>query len=94
MAHLCEDSSNNFLALLLDQYESNHVLPERRGAGAAMDTKVGHQGAADDVRILVEAKIGDTPSKCQEAAKQARRELLFEPRALAFALCYPCQLRN
>lgn len=59
-----------------------------------MDSEVGHQGAADDVRILIEAMIGDAPLKCQEAAKQARRELLFEPRALAFALCYPCQPRN
>lgn len=94
MAHLREDSSSNSPDLLLDQYDIIHVLPEKRDTVAAMDSTVGHQGAADHVRILIEAKIGDTPLNCQEAAKQAHRELLLEPRTLAFAICYQCQLRN
>lgn len=94
MAHLREESLNSFLALRLDQHDGIHVAPERRDAGAAVGLTIGHRGAADHARILIEAKIGHTPLKCQEAAKQARRKLLFEPRALAFALCYPCQLSN
>lgn len=94
MANLREESLNSFLALRLDQYDGIHVAPERRDAGAAVDITVVHAGAADPVPILIEAKIGDTPSKRLEAAKQARRRLLSEPRALAFALCYPSHLRK
>lgn len=94
MANLREETLNSFLALRLDQYDGIHVAPERRDAGAAVDITVVHAGAADPVPILIEAKIGDTPAKRLEAAKQARRRLLSEPRALAFALCYPSHLRK
>ena len=94
MANLREESLNSFLALRLDQYDGIHVAPERRDAGAAVDVTVVHAGAADPVPILIEAKIGDTPAKRREAAKQARRRLHSEPRALAFALCYPSHLRK
>ena len=94
MANLREESLNSFLALLLDQYDGIHVAPERRDAAAAVDITVVHAAAADPVPILIEAKIGDTPSKRREAAKQALRRLHSEPRALAFALCYPTDLRK
>lgn len=94
MAILREESLNSILTLPLDQYDSIHVDPERRDAGASMDIRVVRAGAADNIPNFAEAKTGDTPSKRRKAAKQARPQLRFEPRAHVFALCYPSQLRN
>ena len=94
MANLREESLNGFLALLLDQYDGIHVAPERRDEGGAVDITVDPAGTRYPVPILIEAKIGDTPSMRREAAKQARVRLRNEPRALAFGLCYPSHLWN
>lgn len=92
MANLREESLNGFLALLLDQYEGIRVAPERREDSAVGDLTLVPAGTKDSVPILIEAKIGDTPSKRREAAKRARLRLRNEPGALAFGLCYPSHL--
>lgn len=94
MASLRKRSINDFIALLPDQYNGMHVAPEKLDEGVAEVITVGNPDAADPVRILIKAKIGATPHRSQEAAKQAHRQRHFEPCALAFALCYARQLRN
>ena len=94
MAHLQEESLNSYLALLLDEHEGIDVAAERRSPGEAIDITVMPVGTAAPLPILIEAKIGDTPTKRREAIKQARARLMSEPRALAFGLCFPVGLRT
>ena len=90
MAHLREETLNTYLALLLDSYEGIAATAERRSSTEAIDITVVHGISA--VPILIEAKIGNTPSKRRAAVLQAKSRLT--PRALAFGLCYPEYLRD
>lgn len=94
MAHLREETLNTYLALLLDSYEGISATAERRSTAEAIDITVVHGSASAPVPIFIEAKIGDTPSKRRNAAKQARSRLLEQARSLAFGLCYPDHLRD
>ena len=94
MAHLREETLNTYLALLLDGYQGITATAERRSSTEAIDITVVHGNAAAPISILIEAKIGDTPSKRRAAAKQARTRLVAAPNSLAFGLCYPIQLRD
>ena len=94
MAHLREETLNTYLALLLDGYKGITATAERRSSTEAVDITVVHGNAAAPIPILIEAKIGDTPAKRREAAKQARTRLVAAPNSLAFGLCYPIQLRD
>ena len=93
MAHLREETLNTYLALLLDSYEGITATPEKRSSTEAIDITVVHGTAVEPIPILVEAKIGKTPSKRREAVRQARSRLAA-PRSLAFGLCYPIHLRD
>ena len=47
------------------------------------------------IPILIEAKIGDTPAKRRDAARDARSRLDSGAEgSLAFGLCYPAHLRD
>ena len=94
MAHIREETLNTYLALLLDSYEGITATPERRSSTEAIDITVVHGTTVEPIPILVEAKIGDTPSKRRGAARQARARLATSPRSLAFGLCYPAHLRD
>ena len=94
MAHLREETLNTYLALLLDGYKGITATAERRSSTEAVDITVVHGNAAAPIPILIEAKIGDTPAKRREAAKQARTRLVAAPNSIAFGLCYPIQLRD
>ena len=94
MAHLREETLNTYLALLLDSQEGIAATAERRVSAEAIDITVAHEASAAPVPILIEAKIGQTPAKQKGAARQARSRLAAAPRALAFALCYPLELRD
>ena len=94
MAHLREETLNTYLALLLDNYEGITATAERRSSTEAIDITVVHGSAVAPIPILVEAKIGKTPSKRREAIRQARSRLATARRALAFGLCYPSHLRD
>ncbi len=92
--HIREESINTLLALILDARDGISAMPESRSSGAAIDLTVRHDGVAEPVPILIEAKFGDTPAKRREAAAQARSRLEGRPRAIAFGLCYPQYLRD
>ena len=94
MAHLREETLNTYLALLLDGYEGITATAERRSSTEAIDITVVHGTTVEPIPILVEAKIGNTPSKRRVAARQARSRLAASPRAVAFGLCYPTHLRD
>ena len=95
MAHIREETLNTYLALLLDSYEGITATAEKRSSTEAIDITVVHGAAVEPIPILVEAKIGDTPSKRREAVRQARSRLAAPRRAsLAFGLCYPIHLRD
>ena len=94
MAHLREETLNTYLSLLLDSYEDITAIAERRSSTEAIDITVVHGTAVAPIPILVEAKIGNTPSKRLEAVRQARSRLAAAPRLLAFGLCYPAHLRD
>ena len=93
MAHLREETLNTYLALLLDSYEGITATPERRSSTEAIDITVVHGTAVEPIPILVEAKIGKTPSKRREAVRQARSRLVAAPPARslsAFAIRSTC----
>ena len=82
MAHIREETLNTYLALLLDSYEGITATAEKRSSIEAIDITVVHGTAVAPIPILVEAKIGDTPSKRREAVRQARSRLAAAPRRL------------
>ena len=92
--HLREETLNTLLALLLSEFEGIQATAEKRLGQTAIDITVSHEGAASDLQILIEAKIGTTAGKQRAAEKQARSRLSATPRAVAFALCYPNHLRD
>ena len=94
MPHLREETLNTHLALLLDRYEGISATAESRSSTGAIDITVVHGSALAPVPIFIEAKIGDTPAKRRQAARQARSRLGGQPRSLAFGLCYPLHLRD
>ena len=94
MAHLREEVLNAYLGLLLDRYDGISATTEIRTPSHAIDITVTHSSVPAPVPILIEAKIGDTPSRRRNAAKQARSRLLGASRSLAFGLCYPLHLRD
>ncbi len=94
MAHVREESINTLLASMLDGQEGISAIAESRSSDEAIDITVRHDGVAEPVPILIEAKFGDTPAKRREAAAQARSRLEGRPRAIAFGLCYPQHLRD
>ena len=79
---------------MLDGQEGISAIAESRSSDEAIDITVRHDGVAEPVPILIEAKFGDTPAKRREAAAQARSRLEGRPRAIAFGLCYPQHLRD
>lgn len=93
-ANLREETLNTYLALLLDKYDGISATAERRSRQQAIDVTVTHEHAAAPISIYIEAKVGDSPSKRREAEKQARSRLSFQPRALAWGLCYPAYLQD
>ena len=94
MAHLREETLNTNLGHLLDGYEGITATAEKRSSIGAIDITVVHGTAVAPIPILIEAKIGNTPSKRREAIRQARSRLDAAPRSLAFGLCYPTHLRD
>ena len=94
MPHLREETLNTYLALLLDSYEGISATAESRSSTGAIDITVVHGSALAPVPIFIEAKIGDTPARRRQAARQARSRLGARPRSLAFGLCYPTHLRD
>ena len=75
---------------MLDSYDGIAATAEIRSPTEAIDITVVHGISA--VPILIEAKIGNTPSKRRAAVLQAKSRL--SPRVLAFGLCYPDHLRD
>lgn len=94
MPTIREETLNSHLALLFHRYEGISATAERRSRTKAIDISVQHAGSTAELRILIEAKIGTTPSKRRAAAAQARSRLRDSPHALAFGLCYPERLRD
>ncbi len=94
MLHVREESINTLLAFMLDGQEGISATAESRSSDEAIDITVRHDGVAEPVPILIEAKFGDTPAKRREVAEQARSRLEGRPRAIAFGLCYPQHLRD
>ena len=94
MPNLREETLNTYLALLLEDYDGINAAAEIRGSTDAIDITVTQEGPTPSVKIFVEAKIGDTKAKRRQAETQARSRLSDRPRALAFAVCYPQQLRD
>ncbi len=94
MPNLREETLNTYLALLLEDYEGINATAEIRGSTDAIDITVTQDGTTPSIKIFVEAKIGDTKAKRRQAEVQARSRLPGFPRALAFAVCYPQQIRD
>ncbi len=94
MPNLREETLNTYLALLLEDYDGINAAAEIRGSTDAIDITVTQEGPTPSIKIFVEAKIGDTKAKRRQAETQARSRLSGRPRALAFAVCYPQQLRD
>lgn len=93
MPHLGEETLNTYLALLLEDYDGINAA-EIRGPADAIDITVTQEGTTPNVKIFLEAKIGDTNAKRSQAEVQARSRLSDRPRALAYAVCYPQHLRD
>ena len=94
MPNLREETLNSYLALLLENYDGINAAAEVRDSADAIDITVTQEGATPNVKIFVEAKIGDTAAKRRQAEAQARSRLSNRPREMAFALCYPQHLRD
>ena len=94
MPNLREETLNTYLALLLEDYDGISAAAEIRGSADAIDITVTQEGTTPSVKIFLEAKIGNTGAKRRQAEAQARSRLSGRPRALAFAVCYPQQLRD
>ena len=94
MPRVREEVINSYVALRLESHLGLAALPEVRSSNEAIDITVRHQGVARPVPIRIEAKLGDSPAKRRDAAKQARSRLTTKPRSIAFGLCYPSDLAN
>ena len=94
MPHVREETLNTLLSLLLNEHEGISAASEVRSGREAIDITVRHDGVAEPVPILVEAKLGTTKAKRRAATKQAQSRLETNPRSIAFGLCYPEHLRD
>ena len=72
MPRVREEVINSYVALRLESHLGLAALPEVRSSNEAIDITVRHQGVARPVPIRIEAKLGDSPAKRRDAAKQAR----------------------
>ena len=88
-----EEVLNATLALLLDQYDDITAAAEQRQGSEAIDITVQHN-PTNNSSMVVEAKIGLSNTAKRDVVKQARERLETRPKAVAFGLCYPTELKR
>ncbi len=93
MANTREEVLNTVVASMLSKYDSIEAAPEQREGPEAIDITVRHENARN-TEVVIEAKIGTSAGKKREAAKQVRQRLETRPNAMAFAVCYPNDLKG
>ncbi len=93
MANTREEVLNTVVASMLSKYDSIEAAPEQREGPEAIDITVRHENARN-TEVVIEAKIGTSAGKKKEAAKQVRQRLESRPSAMAFAVCYPNDLKG
>ena len=93
MANTREEVLNTVVASMLSKYDSIEAAPEQREGPEAIDITVRHENARN-TEVVIEAKIGTSAGKKREAAKQVRQRLESRPSAMAFAVCYPNDLKS
>ena len=93
MANTREEVLNTVVASMLSKYDSIEAAPEQREGPEAIDITVRHDNARN-TEVVIEAKIGTSAGKKREAAKQVRQRLESRPSAMAFAVCYPNDLKS
>ena len=93
MANTREEVLNTVMASMLSKYDSIKAAPEQREGPEAIDITVRHENARN-TPLVIEAKIGTSAAKRRDAAKQARQRLESRPEAMAFAVCYPNDLKG
>ena len=93
MANTREEVLNTVVASMLSKYDSIEAAPEQREGPEAIDITVRHENARN-TPLVIEAKIGTSAAKRRDAAKQARQRLESRPEAMAFAVCYPNDLKG
>ena len=93
MANTREEVLNTVVASMLSKYDSIEAAPEQREGPEAIDITVRHENARN-TEVVIEAKIGTSAGKKREAAKQVRQRLESRPSAMAFAVCYPNDLKG
>ena len=93
MANTREEVLNTVVASMLSKYDSIEAAPEQREGPEAIDITVRHENARN-TEVVIEAKIGTSAGKKKDAAKQVRQRLESRPSAMAFAVCYPNDLKG
>ena len=93
MANTREEVLNTVVASMLSKYDSIEAAPEQREGPEAIDITVRHDNARN-TEVVIEAKIGTSAGKKREASKQVRQRLESRPSAMAFAVCYPNDLKS
>ena len=93
MANTREEVLNTVVASMLSKYDSIEAAPEQREGPEAIDITVRHENARN-TEVVIEAKIGTSAGKKREAARQVRQRLESRPSAMAFAVCYPNDLKG
>ena len=93
MANTREEVLNTVMASILSKYDSIEAAPEQRERSEAIDITVRHEDARK-TKVVIEAKIGTSAGKKKEVAKQVRERLESSPNAMAFAVCYPNDLKG
>ena len=93
MANTREEVLNTVVASMLSKYDSIEAAPEQREGPEAIDITVRHENARN-TEVVIEAKIGTSAGKKKEATKQVRQRLESRPSAMAFAVCYPNDLKG
>lgn len=93
MANTREEVLNTVVASMLSKYDSIEAAPEQREGPEAIDITVRHENTRN-TEVVIEAKIGTSAGKKREAAKQVRQRLESRPTAMAFAVCYPNDLKG
>ena len=93
MANTREEVLNTVVASMLSKYDSIEAAPEQREGSEAIDITVRHENARN-TEVVIEAKIGTSAGKKKGATKQVRQRLESRPSAMAFAVCYPNDLKS
>ena len=93
MANTREEVLNTVVASMLSKYDSIEAAPEQREGPEAIDITVRHENARN-TEVVIEAKIGTSAGKKKGATKQVRQRLESRPSAMAFAVCYPNDLKS